>query len=386
MIFSYVIMNNHLHLFIKRYKDFMRENNLILKNNCYLCGSENNSNKNSIMLPAIFRFLTDFKEYKIRYKVCQKCGLLYLANAPPPKFYDEFYSTVPIEIFSYNHSKEVAKAKKILDFLKLKKIESILDIGCGTGKLLKVFSEDKCNCTGIELSKNACDFIKNCCYNINIINKSILKSLPEIDSKYFDVITMKHVLEHIQNPNIVLQSIFKLNFKKIYIEIPTLAEDTTTKTFFYAYGHFSYYTENTLTALFSKNGYTLERINSNENNIKAVFIKNKTHFNYDKHSEILKMNNLMHIKKKEFINIKKRLNYKILKIRNLLNNQKKIILYGLGSNLCRIIKKIEKNNHNIVAIADKNSIFNKKKFLGQYQIITPEKINKFNYDYIVYTN
>lgn len=74
---------------------------------------------------------------------------------------------------------------------------SLLDIGCGLGKLLLYGKERNWNCVGVEPSRQAA----NCALNngLNVLNCNFSKNIFKANEK-FDVVHMHHVLEHIKNP------------------------------------------------------------------------------------------------------------------------------------------------------------------------------------------
>jgi len=73
----------------------------------------------------------------------------------------------------------------------------ILDVGCGTGELLKYFKDKGWKTTGIEPAEKARNFaIEN--YHLEILPE---KKLQQLGIEKFNVITMWHVLEHVYDLN-----------------------------------------------------------------------------------------------------------------------------------------------------------------------------------------
>jgi len=109
--------------------------------------------------------------------------------------------------------------RRASQFKSILKNKSILDYGCGYGGFLMNLKNYK-SLTGIELRKDAIDYIRGKNKKINITN-----NINELNQK-FDVITMFHVLEHIPYQVDILKNLkSKLNKKgKIIIEVPH-AED-----------------------------------------------------------------------------------------------------------------------------------------------------------------
>ncbi|WP_343328481.1 class I SAM-dependent methyltransferase [Polaribacter staleyi] len=70
--------------------------------------------------------------------------------------------------------------------------KSILDVGAGTGDFLKVCAGNNWTVSGVEPSADARDIAKK-------KGVDLQKDLLQINNKNFDVITLWHVLEHVEN-------------------------------------------------------------------------------------------------------------------------------------------------------------------------------------------
>lgn len=89
---------------------------------------------------------------------------------------------------------------------------SILDYGCGSGfKLIKYFSNYKY--IGLDLEKT-----------INLINNKNFIPIERINfnkfNKNFDMVICSDVIEHVKDPDIILNNIKKINSKYIVISTP----------------------------------------------------------------------------------------------------------------------------------------------------------------------
>ncbi len=179
----------------------------------------------------LFRKVDKYTLYK-----CERCKIIYLDSGNfgmnPYSFYSdvkknkdraeksiiyysfpEMYKKYP-NVFNYYFSKRI---NHIFNFIKNPK--SILDIGCGYGLWLN-FCKDKFeHVYGIDLNQEAVDYAR-ISYNLKV-DKLTLEELKNTGKK-FDVITMCDVLEHIENPNLVLKNIYSLMHKKsiLYIQVP----------------------------------------------------------------------------------------------------------------------------------------------------------------------
>ncbi len=81
----------------------------------------------------------------------------------------------------------------------------ILEFGCHTGLLARVFSEQKnCKIDGIEGNRQALEKAKQWLGKSYCIDVEQIDTYPSIEKKY-DYIIFSHILEHLRNPYEVLQ-------------------------------------------------------------------------------------------------------------------------------------------------------------------------------------
>lgn len=110
-----------------------------------------------------------------------------------------------------------------LAFIKRKSIpgkKRLLDIGAGKGEFLHAATAEGFDATGIEPSANFCEFGRNA-YHVKLFN-GLLGSVPEIEGSRFDIVTMHHVLEHVEEP-VKLITLIKSYLEKdgiLFIEVP----------------------------------------------------------------------------------------------------------------------------------------------------------------------
>lgn len=94
--------------------------------------------------------------------------------------------------------------------------QSLLDVGCGTGNFLSFMNKNRWYVEGVEPSPLARKTAEN------QIGKKILADIKQVEKNDFDAITLWHVLEHLYDPNAVLQSL-KSRLKDsgtIFIAVP----------------------------------------------------------------------------------------------------------------------------------------------------------------------
>lgn len=142
---------------------------------------------------------------------------------------------------------------------------SLLDIGCGLGKLLLYGKERNWNCVGVEPSKQAA----NCALSngLNVLNCNFSKDLFTKNEK-FDVVHMHHVLEHIKNPIDLLNDAKELLKENgiLCVIVPNdfsafqtiLWKELDFKPWWIApEHHLNYFDFNTLSSLLENNGFEI---------------------------------------------------------------------------------------------------------------------------------
>lgn len=137
---------------------------------------------------------------------------------------------------------------------------TFLDIGCGTGDVLKAAQNNGWKITGIEPNENA-RAIANSKTNNSVFDISELNKLPDHS---FDVISLWHVLEHLPNLEEYV-SLFKRLLKpngKLIIAVPNHKSYDASyyKEFWAAYDvprHLWHFSQNSIKLLFSKFNMTV---------------------------------------------------------------------------------------------------------------------------------
>jgi len=143
----------------------------------------------------------------------------------------------------------------------LQKAESFLDIGCGSGERVSFAKETGCNrSSGIDKF----NFSKtNLSKGIEIINSDILEFSP---LEKFQVVSLAHVLEHMENPEEILLYIKKnilADNGHLFIQVPNYGafERHIFKTKWFCFDaprHLWHFNNNSLQKFLQKLGYKIE--------------------------------------------------------------------------------------------------------------------------------
>ena len=165
--------------------------------NCYICDSK-----------------TDFflKKDGYSYQKCPVCGLVFVDPQPGKEFLSrEVYS----EKAGYQKHKKIdlrtvekgSHIKKILDYLKENKFfGKLLDVGCSSGEFLFFAKQDGFETYGVEINElTACIAIQN---GLNVKIGTLENA--EYLEKFFDVIFLGDVIEHVASPKALLNECFRV--------------------------------------------------------------------------------------------------------------------------------------------------------------------------------
>ena len=240
------------------------------KYKCYICNSGKGQNLS-------YGYLT-FKKFFF-LKRCYKCNTFYSNLIPANKFtmnkiYDfggvdkldesknNFLSTLLHNLRFF----QLRKISTIIDNYKFKQRSTILDYGTGDGYLANYFFLKKNQVYASDFSNKRIKSLKN--KIIYFSNKNIF-----LQTKKFDFIIMRHVLEHIPYPKSVIKKLKKLLKPNglIIIEVPNHSEKKNLflKLFKSNYSqlclphHVNHFNQNSLKKVFNFNKIdTLEFVNS----------------------------------------------------------------------------------------------------------------------------
>lgn len=206
------------------------------------------------------------KDYK--YLRCARCDLLFL-NPSPDR--DELSAIYDSEFESYQRESRslvarlgdlLAGSREALANSVSKKPGVILDVGCGLGIFVKRMSELGWSTYGFEVPQSVAKEAK-----ARIGKDRIFSRWDEVPDNRFDVVTLWHVLEHVQNPRDLIQKIW-VSLKTggwLIIEVPN-SNSFSLKIFkeFYTQHlipeHVLYWSKHSLLYLLKEERFTISKV------------------------------------------------------------------------------------------------------------------------------
>ncbi|MFR9165795.1 MAG: class I SAM-dependent methyltransferase [Dysgonomonas sp.] len=185
---------------------------LIHTDNCPVCGkgdfSELVSCRDNLVTKEIFTILK-----------CDNCGFGFTQDFPSEDVIGKYYEADDYISHSDTHKGIVntlyhwarkmalrSKARLIFCNSSLQTSGQLLDIGAGTGYFLNTMQEKGWVVTGIEKSEPTRSFAKDK-FGLNLHDSEYLFQIPD---KSKDVVTMWHVLEHVEKLNQTVEQIHKI--------------------------------------------------------------------------------------------------------------------------------------------------------------------------------
>lgn len=234
-----------------------------MNNKCPWCGS----NKAQINLWLKDEFLTK-KDFHICE--CLNCGLLYTMPRPSKEKIGAYYKSD--EYYSHQENKKgfVPRLYEAIKKINLKHkfrlasrdlpVGKLLDIGCGVGDFLHVAENKGWQCTGVEPSEEAREIARQRIKG-DLLYSEDLNHLPD---QSFDLITMWHVLEHVDDLKwqvAQLQRLIKPN-GRIVIAVPNYRsyDGRFYNAYWAAYDvprHLNHFNRTVLTKMFKTSGLSL---------------------------------------------------------------------------------------------------------------------------------
>lgn len=192
---------------------------------CNLCGADNfrlvlENYDRQHNKPGIFNIVK-----------CNQCGLVYLN--PRPKNINDYYTddyvpySIPKETFPESLTSKILSSEryykkhknsfdnicswifeKIYSPVPCKEKGKILDIGCGSGSYIYTLKKYGWDVYGLDISSKSVNFARSQLKLPNVFAGTIeSKRFPD---EFFNVILLKHVIEHLPDPRSSLKEIYRI--------------------------------------------------------------------------------------------------------------------------------------------------------------------------------
>jgi 2-polyprenyl-3-methyl-5-hydroxy-6-metoxy-1,4-benzoquinol methylase len=162
-----------------------------------------------------------FEKAGFDFVKCRHCGLLYVSDQLKPEIQNSIYQqskTADHWIKIQNKAKEQtwnAEKKYLPALQELKRLSPaggrLLDVGCSIGQFLDLARDQGWEVEGVELNSDAARLAQNE-KGLTVYNQT-LEEVGYPDGS-FDIVTLWGVLEHLTNPNQMLQNIRKVLKKR----------------------------------------------------------------------------------------------------------------------------------------------------------------------------
>ncbi|MFA5358759.1 MAG: class I SAM-dependent methyltransferase [Patescibacteria group bacterium] len=230
------------------------------KEKCIVCGQTQLDNVFEIQRPDFSR--------PVGIVVCRNCGFIFqsvgLTQQETALYYNREY---------YQRQTSFLEKMLVLFLEWLVAIEIgknrsgglILDIGCGEGNFLNSMKRNGWRTFGIDTSAVACEVATKKLGNDAVVLNKNLEDCGFADN-YFDVVTLWHVLEHIENPDRLLTEIRRILKPNgmLVVEVPNLSSPVfkLTKQGYFSFDdptHLYHFSAKTLNKLIEKNGFSFKK-------------------------------------------------------------------------------------------------------------------------------
>lgn len=186
-------------------------------------------------LKSAYPYNTIFNGKKFSFLKCSLCKITSIYPNLDSFDIDKLYNTDNYQSKFYSNLNQLEN-KNTLNYINkyIKKNSSVLDYGCGNGSLLNEISKITKNLFGVDTYVN-----NKIMTNTNIKYYNYLNFFRNNNEK-FDIIILRDVTEHLNEPNLLLIKLLKNLNKKgiIYIEGPAEKELSLVNIFIHIYAYF----------------------------------------------------------------------------------------------------------------------------------------------------
>mgnify|MGYP001157200919 FL=1 len=157
---------------------------------------------------------------------CDSCNLKYVnprlrSSSLEENYIDGYYPATKRNHIQYNEMEWLQMEERLGEIQRKFPYQGrILDLGCGMGTFLYLARKRGWETFGVDLSQDGVSFARDN-YNLNVFCGNVFEM--DFPSHYFDVITLYHVLEHVPEPNLLLEELRRILKPKegcLVVEVP----------------------------------------------------------------------------------------------------------------------------------------------------------------------
>lgn len=237
--------------------------------------------------------LKDRNRQYLRTIICKKCGLIWTDPRPDGSDIKKFYlrdyrkeykgSYVPKPKHIYRHINEAVRRFGQLNAF-LNRNDRILDIGSGTGVFVYMLRRIGIDASGLEPNERYAAFSTN---ELDIPVKNAF--IQEVESnEAYNVITLHHVLEHMENPLSILKKIRMLLEEGglLIMEVPNAENTYQDPHNRYHKAHLYTFNPKTIATLGRKSGFKLLKMQVEPQNGNIFLVLKKAAFSFPSTYEI----------------------------------------------------------------------------------------------------
>ncbi len=338
-------------------------NSKLLNRNCFVCDTNNGIDKLLSKVPYMFPLYSKTSIYEHTLIKCLECGNNYINPTVSNELLSNYYasqtsyeiSDTQSDILDSYELKSLQQERFILDNVKVKDM-TLLDFGCATAYTLNRFKESSNELIGFDTSKECAEIAKNK-YNINVYTK-----FTDIVNYKYDLVMLSHVLEHLIDPEEVLNNLVKLmnDDAYVYIEVPYIESfvDLNNDEIFghISFEHLNYFNKINLSNLMKKLGFIEIKIEIKDNDDGTMpnYPVILSLWQLTSNKEV-KFDNAFSASFESYINEEKE---KMAAFQvNIYEKiaSKKIVIYGTGTHTYRLLALCPELKDNIVGFSDGNN-------------------------------
>ncbi len=236
-------------------KENYKKKIFLKKKNCFIC----NTKPQKIFLNKILYKHSNYINYPVY--LCTNCGMAQQLFGFDNQFHNYYYKKIISKnlrinqrILKNNYQLSFKRGefifKKFRKYFSKKKL-NILDLGSGTGGLLKYFEDQGHNVYGIEPNHKYFKFSKKTLNNI--INKNFEDH--NYPRNFFDIVLIIGTLEHVNDPIKTIKMVNRITKKKSLMVIDSKGYPNDILMNYFNFNHHRCFTKNTLKYFLGKNNW-----------------------------------------------------------------------------------------------------------------------------------